>query len=82
MTIRKKSLRNAASNFIARKDVRDFIFTSKGMRCYFCGEVATQIDHKISALAFATDATFDYRKMNNYENLFPICEHCNPKKTT
>lgn len=77
---RKKILRNAASNFIKRKDVRNMIFSCKGNKCYICGANATQIDHKISALQFAINKKFDYTEMNKFDNLFPICASCNAAK--
>lgn len=77
---RKKILRNVASNFTRRKDVRDFIFNNKGRKCYICGAESTQIDHKISVFQFAINKKLDYRQMNSYDNLFPICEHCNAAK--
>ena len=80
INVRKKALRNAASNFISRKDVREFIFQSKGRQCYLCGKQANEIDHKISAYQFAVNPDFDYRIMNSYENLFPICKSCNVSK--
>ena len=78
---RKKTIRNAASNYISKPDVRDYIFRVKGSLCYICGEPATQIDHKISALQFATDTTLNIWLLNSEENLFPICAHCNYVKT-
>lgn len=78
--VRKKAFRNAASSFIAKKDAREYIFATKGKKCYLCGGEATQIDHKISAYAFAKDPSLDYRKLNDISNLFPICAHCNSSK--
>lgn len=77
---RKKILRNAASNFVKKKDVRDCIFLHKGNKCYLCGEPATQIDHKISAYQFAVKKEINYLKMNSFDNLFPICAKCNASK--
>lgn len=79
-TFRRVYLRNAASNFIKREDVRLFIFKHKGKKCYLCGSEATQIDHRISAYRFAAYSDLDYMQMNSYENLFPICRKCNASK--
>ena len=77
---RKKTIRNAASNFISKPKVREVVFREKGFKCYLCGDPATQIDHKISALRFAMDKRLDIRQLNSFENLFPICAHCNSSK--
>lgn len=79
---RKKALRESSSSFIKRKDVREYIFIEKGEKCYLCGNVATQIDHKIPVAAFAYDRKKDIKILNSYNNLFPICKHCNVSKKT
>ena len=80
LSIRKKVIRNAASNFIKKPKVREKLFIMKGDRCYLCGKPATQIDHKISAYRFAIDKSLDIMTMNNYDNLFPVCANCNARK--
>jgi len=78
--IRKKAIRNCASSFIKRKDVRDYIFGAKGTQCYLCGSDATQIDHKIPVAWFADDRTMNLSGLNAFSNLFPICAKCNYSK--
>lgn len=74
---RRQAIRNAASNFTKRKDVREALFRIKGDKCYICGNKATQIDHKVSAYRYYWDKSLDIRTMNSFENLFPICKSCN-----
>ena len=81
LNIRKKVVRNSASNFISKPNVRKALFELKGDKCYICGSEATQIDHKISAAAFASDTTLDIRQLNHFDNLYPICAKCNCSKT-
>lgn len=78
---RMKILRAAASGFTSKKAVREYIFQHKGTSCYICGGEATQIDHKISVYRFAENKKLDVLMMNSYDNLFPICKHCNSKKS-
>ena len=76
--VRMRAMRNAACGYISRKQVRDCIFSRKGDKCYMCGKPATQIDHRIPVWQFARDPkNYDYREMNYYSNLFPICQKCN-----
>lgn len=77
---RKERIRNAASNFIKRKDVREALFKIKGDKCYICGAKATQIDHKVSAYRYYIDESLDLMTMNSLDNLFPICRRCNAGK--
>lgn len=81
LNIRKKVVRNSASNFISKSNVRKTLFELKGDKCYICGAKATQIDHKISAAAFASDITLDIWQLNCFDNLYPICAKCNNSKT-
>lgn len=78
---RKTIVRNAASNFISRPDVRNKLFEKKGDKCYICGEKATQIDHKVSAYEFAVNTNWDLSMLNSLDNLFPICKKCNSSKS-
>jgi len=80
LSIRKKAIRNAASNFISKPEVRKKLFTLKGNCCYLCGSPATQIDHKVSAYRFAIDKSLNIMTMNTYDNLFPVCASCNARK--
>lgn len=78
---RMLTIRNAASNFISKPDVRKRLFEIKGDRCYICGDKATQIDHKISAYRFAEEVKLNIWDLNSLDNLYPICAHCNSAKT-
>lgn len=78
--VRISAMRSSASAFIKKDDVRACIFNNKGRSCYLCGEYATQIDHKIPVALFADGASLDYRRMNDYDNLFPICQKCNSSR--
>ena len=78
---RLRILRGAASNFTRKPAVRECIFREKGKLCYICGAEATQIDHKISVYRFAKERELDFREMNSFGNLFPICAHCNSSKS-
>lgn len=77
---RKTALRSAACAYISNSKVRECIFKHKGDRCYICGKPADSIDHKISVWKFVYHPDeFDYRRMNDYSNLFPMCMSCNSK---
>lgn len=78
--VRKRAIREVASAFIARKDVRSYIFSHKGTSCYLCGDPATQIDHRIPAARFVYDKSLKISQLNSYGNLFPICASCNSAK--
>lgn len=81
--VRMKALRISSSAFISRSDVREYIFGHKGSRCYICGADADQIDHKKPVYEYAcmeSEEIKDFSTLNSYENLFPICRHCNASR--
>lgn len=80
LKLRMQIIRNAASNFISKPEVRKRLFKIKGDRCYICGNKAIQIDHKISAHRFAEDPTLNIAELNSLDNLYPICTKCNASK--
>lgn len=78
--IRYKALRNLSSNFIKRKEVREYIFEKKGCVCYLCGSTKNlQIDHKISVYQGAMEK-IPFYTINSIDNLMPICKSCNASK--
>ena len=77
---RYKTLRNLSSNFIKRKEVREYIFAKKGYSCYLCGGTENlQIDHRISVYQGAMEK-IPFYIINSFDNLMPICEKCNAAK--
>lgn len=78
--IKMFALRNSSSAFIKRKDVRNYIFSKYGCKCYLCGStVNLQIDHVHSVYSCAR-GNYPVEKLNTEENLRPICAKCNAKK--
>lgn len=78
--VRYKALRTVSNNFIARSDVRGYIFEYKGQKCYLCGASGSlQIDHVISVYE-AAKRKLPYGIVNMFDNLMPICEKCNAGK--
>lgn len=77
---RYKALRNASSNFIKRKDVRNYILSKYNNRCYICGSSCDlQVDHIISVYKFATEKLEPFL-LNSEDNLAAICKKCNSAK--
>lgn len=68
----KSYLRNAASNYIKREAVREFVFSRDNYKCVECGsENNLQIDHIESV----------YRGgQNHVDNLQTLCKSCNCAK--
>jgi 5-methylcytosine-specific restriction endonuclease McrA len=70
----KKYIRNASSNYIKRKAVRDFIFSRDQYKCIKCGSTEDlQIDHIVSVYKIGLSA-------NHIENLQTLCKVCNAGK--
>lgn len=77
---RYKALRNASSNFIKRKYVRDYLLKKYNHKCYICGSSEDlQIDHIVSVYKFASER-LDPFVLNSDENLAVICSKCNSAK--
>ncbi len=77
---RYAALRNSSSAFIKREDVRRYIFSKYGYRCYLCGNTKNlQIDHIVSVYAAAKDSRLT-DVLNTESNLRPICATCNSSK--
>lgn len=80
LSVRYKTLRTSASNFISRKDVRQYIKAKYHNKCCLCGcEDDLQIDHVVSVLRFAQEK-LPYRDLNKEENLILLCRSCNAAK--
>ena len=78
--VRYTALRNSSSAFIKREDVRRYIFSKYGHRCYLCGSTNNlQIDHIVSVYAAAKDSRL-INVLNTENNLRPICATCNSSK--
>lgn len=78
--VRYKTLRNASSAFVRKKEVREYINNKYHGCCYLCGSTENlQIDHKISVYRFAKDM-LPYKGLNKEENLALICGTCNAMK--
>ena len=79
--VRYKALRSASSNFIKRKDVRDYLLKKYDHKCYICGSSENlQIDHIVSVYRFAIDI-LEATSLNSEENLAVICMKCNSAKS-
>lgn len=77
---RYKTLRNASSNFVKRADVRNYILSKYGNKCYICGSSDDlQVDHIISVYKFAANKMNPFT-LNSEENLAAICQKCNSAK--
>ena len=77
---RYKALRNASSNFIARKDVKEYIKAKYQNKCCICGSREhLQIDHVVSVLQFA-QKRLPYKDLNKEDNLALLCRSCNAAK--
>ena len=75
-----KALRNSSSGFIARKDVREYIFKRDGHKCYLCGSTEDlQIDHIVSVYQYWKEE-LPVNELNSEENLVTICKKCNSAK--
>ena len=75
-----KALRNASSNFIARKDVKEYIKAKYLNKCCICGSREhLQIDHVVSVLQFA-QKRLPYKDLNKEDNLALLCRSCNAAK--
>ena len=80
LKIRYKALRNASSNFIARKDVKEYIKAKYQNNCCICGSREhLQIDHVVSVLQFA-QKRLPYKDLNKEDNLALLCRSCNAAK--
>ena len=78
--IRAKTIRNASSNFIAKKNVKEYIFNRDNNKCVKCGsEENLQIDHIISVYKVINNE-YPLDKLNIEENLQTLCKRCNIEK--
>lgn len=78
--MRYKALRNSSGGFIARRDVRKFIFDKYNGKCYLCGNGNNlQIDHIVSVYRCAK-GELPIEKLNTENNLALICAKCNNAK--
>lgn len=78
---RYTALRNSSSAFIARKDVREYLFKKYNHKCYLCGSTEDlQIDHIVSVYRFAYER-IPAELLNSEDNLAAICKKCNLAKT-
>ena len=75
-----KALRYSSSGFIAKPQVRDFIFKKYTNKCVFCGSKDNlQIDHIISVYkAFLNKDLIG--QLNTQQNLQLLCTSCNAGK--
>lgn len=55
----------------AHLSLRERVFDVKGDRCFYCGEVATTIDHFVPRSKGGSD---------DIANLLPCCRRCNCRK--
>tara|TARA_R110000744_G_scaffold226338_2_gene344717 strand:- start:560 stop:877 length:318 start_codon:yes stop_codon:yes gene_type:complete len=74
-----KSFRNSSSGFVAKKTVRDYIFSKYDYKCNNCGsDESLQIDHIESVYSKCNKR--DFYKCNIESNLQALCEKCNTSK--
>ena len=68
----RKYIRNISSNYIARKEVREFVFNRNAHKCVECGHKEfLQVDHIVSV----------YKNGKNHiDNLQTLCRSCNARK--
>lgn len=77
---RMKTIRNCASNFIKKKEVKEFVFSRDNYKCVYCGTTKNlTVDHIVSVYLFAT-GKYDFEKLNDYSNLQTLCSNCNSAK--
>lgn len=75
-----KALRNSSSGFIARKDVKKYIFKRDDYKCVICNSKKNlTIDHIDSVLSAFIGLT-NINKLNTKKNLQTLCNSCNSTK--
>lgn len=76
----KAYLRSCGSNFIARREVREFVLTRDNNKCDYCGKIAElQIDHIVSIYR-GWKENIPLNLINHLDNLQTLCRSCNSRK--
>ena len=78
--VRYKALKGISTRYVNNPKVRKIILEKTNGYCSECGSNKyIQIDHIVSIYRYALNKG-DYRELNSYENLQPLCRSCNAKK--
>ena len=73
-------LRSSSNSFIAKPEVRNYIFERDGFKCLQCdSKEYLTIDHRISVSNYF-DGAIGLNDLNSENNLSTLCRTCNSSK--
>lgn len=77
------ALRSSSASYIAKPEVRRFVFNRDSHTCVYCGATENlTVDHVTSIYSCAFENALPVEMVNHVDNLQTLCKSCNSRKTT